>query len=668
MNLSGNKSEIFNKIKLYLSIANSNIDNNESIQDILSSDDNPLNFIFDLANITVGENALEILTQVVISKVITQEYLNKLSDKIYDFVGDNIPTQLQISSTTISLPLPTIDPTNVFKKDPQPIGTGNNVPLPNTTPAQQSTSPTTSSTTTTTQVLKTVSFIRSEPLSNPDLDLVHGALGSSRLADDFEKRVQDELTNQFNAGKKPDVTNIQVKTYIQGNDIITEASCDIVESTDGIAYTIFSTRGSIGKHPPIINDPNSYDIRHDNQINYPSGDTSQPQKVITKRLEDAYNGVAKALSTNGLPPGPFTILLTLNGQDYGYKQSFYTASEYSKTQQLINQVTTQVTNQITAQTQQFVNQITAQTQQFFNTIKTQVLQGVNNTSVSVNLLGTNKQIGLKYNETQNSIDTLIPNLSALELFTGLRVLIGPMFSANVVINEILNILFHTDFTEEDAQVLTMVRSYTQFQTKDVFKMDLKKLLDIELDSVVKGYNIDVSCFRDNITITKGQIDKIISNPTVENFKTLVPEFATETTTTPANENAKKDFFKKLIQAILDAILSIIVKQPVIMFFISMYHKILDFSINLFDVTIPQLFDKFKIFLENLFDNIFEEIFCIFLNWVKKYLIKLVVSVTIVLLKEQLQKRRDILLSLSGSKYVTKLKEIKSIGQEYKVIT
>ena len=426
MNLSSNKSDIYNKIKLYTSIANSNINNNESIQDILSNNDNPLDFIFDLVNITVGENGLEILTQVVLSKVITQSYLNRLSDKIYDFVGNNLPTKSQINSTTIDLPLNVIDPTNTLKK-------------------------------------------------------------------------------------------------------------------------------------------------------------------------------ADSESENG----------------------------------------------------------------FSNAIKTQVLQNPNATA-TFNLGTTNKQINLKYDETTNSIKTGLPNLSMLELFTGLRASIGPMFSANVVINEILNILFHNDFTQEDAQVLTMVRSYTQFQTKDVFKMDLKKLLDIELDTAEKGFNINVSCFRENITITKEQIDGIISNPTVENFKTLIPEFVTETTTTTPqveNENAKKDYFKKIMQAILDSILSIIIKQPVIMFFITMYHKVLDFSIELTNVRIPELFDKFKIFLENLFDDIFEEIFCIFLNWIKKYLIKLVVGVTIILLKEQLQKRKDILLSLSGSKFLTKLKEIKSIGQQ-----
>jgi hypothetical protein len=73
-----------------------------------------------------------------------------------------------------------------------------------------------------------------ENINNPDLDLVHGVLGSRRLDDDFEKRVSDELTRLNKLGYKTDVTNIEVKTYIKGDKIITESSCDIVESQNGV--------------------------------------------------------------------------------------------------------------------------------------------------------------------------------------------------------------------------------------------------------------------------------------------------------------------------------------------------------------------------------------------------------------------------------------------------
>jgi DNA-directed RNA polymerase subunit H (RpoH/RPB5) len=156
------------------------------------------------------------------------------------------------------------------------------------------------------KVLTKVSFTRSEPISNPDLDLVHGALGSKRLTDDFEQRVQDELKNQVNNGNIPDVSNIQVKTYIQGNQIVTEASCDIIESQYGIPYTHFTTRGSIGY---------DYDKRHDEQIN-----------GLLDRLENHYGGIAKQVGKT------FIITFQVNGKVISYKQSFFVVSDSDEPQ------------------------------------------------------------------------------------------------------------------------------------------------------------------------------------------------------------------------------------------------------------------------------------------------------------------------------------------------
>ena len=151
------------------------------------------------------------------------------------------------------------------------------------------------------KVLARVNFESYQPISNPDLDLVHGALGSNRLQDDFEKRVEDELKNQVNNGNKPDVANIQVRTYVQGDKIITKASCDIVQSVDGIAYTHFTTRGSIGSN---------YVQRHDNQIN-----------GLVSRLENHYGGIAKQVGNT------IEISFKLNGNVISYKQSFFVSSD-----------------------------------------------------------------------------------------------------------------------------------------------------------------------------------------------------------------------------------------------------------------------------------------------------------------------------------------------------
>jgi len=151
------------------------------------------------------------------------------------------------------------------------------------------------------KVLARVTIEGSQPISNPDLDLVHGILGSNRLQDDFAERVEDELKNQVKNGNKPDVSNIQIKTYVQGDKIITKASCDIVQSVDGIAYTHFTTRGSIGS---------DYAKRHDIQIN-----------GLVGRLENYYGGVAKQVGN------PIEISFKVNGNVISYKQSFFVSSD-----------------------------------------------------------------------------------------------------------------------------------------------------------------------------------------------------------------------------------------------------------------------------------------------------------------------------------------------------
>jgi len=176
--------------------------------------------------------------------------------------------------------------------------------------------PTTQTQTQTQKVLSKVNFEASQPISNPDLDLVHGALGSNRLQDDFEKRIEDELTNQIQNGNTPDVSNIEVKTYIQGDKIITKASCDIIQSQDGIAYNHFTTRGSIGSR---------YAERHDNQIT-----------GLIDRLENYYGGGAKQVGK------PIDISFNLNGKVITYRQSFFVASDNKNTSNITNQTTQKI--------------------------------------------------------------------------------------------------------------------------------------------------------------------------------------------------------------------------------------------------------------------------------------------------------------------------------------
>ena len=142
-----------------------------------------------------------------------------------------------------------------------------------------------------------------QPISNPDLDLVHGILGSKRIQDDFSERVTQSLKDWNDKGYKTDVSNIKIKTYIKGNDIITESSCDIVESMDGNSYNEFTTRGSIG---------DDFETRHDGQVD-----------GLVDRLKQFYGGNAKQVGK------PFVITFNFNGTNISYKHSFFVMSDNS---------------------------------------------------------------------------------------------------------------------------------------------------------------------------------------------------------------------------------------------------------------------------------------------------------------------------------------------------
>lgn len=135
-----------------------------------------------------------------------------------------------------------------------------------------------------------------QPLRKPDLDLVHGILSSHRLKDDFETRVSKELVRLNSIGYKTDVKNIKVSTFIKGNKIITISSCDIVKSSDGRSYVVFTTRGSIG---------NGWKKRHDRQI-----------QGLEQWLSFYYRGFCKKVET-------LVVGFKLRGGKIFYKQSFF---------------------------------------------------------------------------------------------------------------------------------------------------------------------------------------------------------------------------------------------------------------------------------------------------------------------------------------------------------
>ena len=147
-------------------------------------------------------------------------------------------------------------------------------------------------------------------LNDIDFDLVHAFSG--RLQDDFETRVGNELKRLNQQGELTDVTNIQISTKQEGDYIVTRSKCDIVKSQDGISYTHFTTRGSIG---------GGFETRHDEQLN-----KNATGKTLVERLEDLYKGKAKVIHTQ-------IVTFSVNGTKISYKQSFIVASDKGQSQQ-----------------------------------------------------------------------------------------------------------------------------------------------------------------------------------------------------------------------------------------------------------------------------------------------------------------------------------------------
>lgn len=419
MNVNNKKSSIIDKIKLYMTMANSDIDL-RSFESYISDQNDPLNFLLTIYKTIEGENALETMTEYLLSKVITQEYLDKITNKFYNKITRKIPENIKVptqySNPGMAMPIGSFDLTNSFKK-----------PVPSTSTA-------------------------------------------------------------FNTNK--------LFRDIQDN-VLTAAGQEVT------------------------------------------------------------------LGVQGLP----------------------------------------------------------------------------------NAQGVPLSISMQYNDAKGEILTKLPAISVKEIFVALTVYIGPLFSAKVITNEIINLLFHTDFTEEDAKIIIMTRSYAKYESKNVFKLDLNKLLNLELDTQTRGLNVDAGCYRENITVTQQQIDVVANRPSVSNFRTLIPEYDTG-----IGSNVVNDYYVKIFEAIGDALLAMFIKQPSVMFFINLYNKMMNLNFD-FKKDTKSLFEDLGDFFKDLWDDIYEDFLCIILEFVKKILLRLVIIVTIKLIKEQLKKRQNILLSLSGARFV-----------------
>jgi hypothetical protein len=138
---------------------------------------------------------------------------------------------------------------------------------------------------------------------------------------------------------------------------------------------------------------------------------------------------------------------------------------------------------------------------------------------------------------------------------------------------------------------------------------------------------------------------VINEPTVSKFKLLIPEYNISGT----SSNVLNDYYVKIMDAIKDALLAMFIKQPIVVFIMNIVSKILNLNFD-FKTEIPALFDNLGNFIKELWDEIYKDFLCILLNFIVKSLLKIVIFVTIKLIKEQLKKRQEIMLSLSGARF------------------
>jgi hypothetical protein len=179
------------------------------------------------------------------------------------------------------------------------------------------------------QANKTVTIQGKQPVVNADWDLVHGILGSKRLSEDLERKVGTELKNGNYR-----VTDVTVTSKKVGNEIITDGSVALVPVTGNeLPHKAFTTRGSIGSN---------YESRHDTQV---SG--------LPDRLKSYYGGEVTVF-------GPYII--TVEGTNAKFKQSFFAVEGKSTTQQTTTQPQQTTTQTIEGSTlDEFRNNVKAKT-------------------------------------------------------------------------------------------------------------------------------------------------------------------------------------------------------------------------------------------------------------------------------------------------------------------
>jgi hypothetical protein len=246
-----------------------------------------------------------------------------------------------------------------------------------------------------------------------------------------------------------------------------------------------------------------------------------------------------------------------------------------------------------------------------------------------------------YNPVAQSIVLTINGILTIKkVITDLFNACGDILSSNDLIDTILKILFgYGEYNTDNYNLLmNLINNFIKYENQEVFEIDLSRLLEQQITEEQKGYKIDVTCVYENISITESQAQSVInSNNLINSFNELIPS-------QNLNNNFKNDYNKNIIKSIIKAILLLIFKNPLFNLILNLLKFLLnplyDFILNL-----PEFFKNFTKSISDLFILIYDEFICYIFNFIKNELIKIVLSVTIILLKEKINKRIKIYNSL-----------------------
>jgi hypothetical protein len=281
----------------------------------------------------------------------------------------------------------------------------------------------------------------------------------------------------------------------------------------------------------------------------------------------------------------------------------------------------------------FLNSLKTTTENnFINFLITNVLT-VPNTLVS--FLGIN----ISYNNNSNSLEFYFgETLNVKKFITSFFDAIGDIFDKKDVIDTLINFLFKNGIIDENfLKMNVLIDNFIEYDTENISEIDLGKMLSYETEFQSKGYTVNASCFIEEIAISEEQFNEIINTTNfINTFNKIVPS--------ENNNNLKYDNYKKIIKALIKSILLNLLKFSPFILVLNLLKKLFN--------PIIDLVINFEEYLKNaingligFFNIIFDEFICFLYSFVEKEIVKIITAVSIILLREAIEKRAKIYSSL-----------------------